>query len=253
MYGTLRHQDVPDVPIITLPGWLQSMAWLKTPRLLKPEIKAIANQLGSKETAIAYNLHYELSGLGCITAALPANDLDGYKFCRQLEWDVGFSPAFDFQQIQGVAHLAKVRHTAGFVGALSGHTQQWSIAMNYAPDIDVGVNIHAQPVAWLIRKAIARGKGYAETRDWLLKQRVIRAAYVTIVSHDQAAWLALGVEGGGPLRNFIVEEKKYPDTLMVGNEMAEIYTSPDDWENVCMDAYQAEPHAWILDRYAHEA
>jgi hypothetical protein len=245
MYGQLPLR-IPDIemPPIALPGWLNGFAWLRTPRALKRELRVLGDLLGNRNMAMTYNLHYELSGLGCVAAAIPNEATGTYIAYRQLEWDVGFAPHFQFEPLKG---NSEVRYTPGFVGALSGKTPSWHISMNYAPDSHIDINWMAQPVAWVIREALARGEGYAATRDWLLEQQVVRKAYVTLVGSHDACWINMD-----PRWSQVHMEVEYPETLVVGNDTDEIEFCSEEWEDVeGHGPFQAESaDAWVLDKYA---
>lgn len=242
MYGHLPS-EVPDTRLgpVSLPPGISGYAWLRTPLTLKKEIFCVGRKLGSQSLAMAYNLHYELHGIGCISAAIPSPSRKAYNAFRQLEWDVGFSPAFRFQPINNSG--ASVRYTPGYVGALSGRTREWHISMNAAASS--ALNYTALPVSWVLRRALARNRNYRDTVDWLLNRVVLRRAYVVLTSATAACWIVMD-----PFLSHLQAEVRYPDPLIVGNTEYALDRKPDSYSHRLTDApYCADEGAWVLDRY----
>lgn len=252
-YGHLP-MAIPDaeLPEITLPRWLTSFAWLRTPRELKSELDHIGALMGNRDQAMAYNLHYEITGMGCISAAIPDKRQKKYSAYRRLEWEVGFAPRFSCMPLFGTE--ACVRFTPGYVGALSGRTADWHISMNYAPD-SYDINYRGLPVSWILRHALAMGRSYQATINWLKKQTVVKRAFVLITGEKRAAWLTLDTSC-----SYIESEVEWPKELVVGNEYDEVWFDPDEWKGIKPQTwgdwkqdgnpYQAgSEDAWVLDQY----
>lgn len=193
---------------------------------------------------MAYNLHYEINGMACISAAIPNKRRGSYTAFRQLEWSVGFSPHFRFVPLRGGA---EVRYTPGCVGALSGRTKTWHISMNAAPSAaGFEINYRSLPVSWVLRQALARDEPYDDTVDWLLRQTVIRRAYALITCAHAACWIVMD-----PEISYVQQSAGYPDKLIVRNSEYEESATPREYSTKLSDApYQADDGAWVLDRYA---
>jgi len=243
-YGSLPA-EVPDIilPEIDIPDSLTALALLRAPFSLKKELLVIGKKLGSLSKAVAYNLHYELTGSGCISAAIPDEKKGRYVAFRRLEWTVGFEPRFAFYPL---TRRTKVRQTAGYVGALSGASSSWHISMNYSPSRP-GINVNALPVSWVIRHAIAKDRSYDATIAWLLKRQVVRGAYVTIVSKDRACCLHMDSR-----RSELLHEAEYPDVFVIGNDDYPCDIIPDDYNRHLSDVpYKSKPGDFTLDTYVH--
>ena len=249
MYGILQTKKIPkDVPAIKMPAWLATLGKLRTPKQLRREMQASVSATVSFNTVLTYNLHYEISGFGCQSAAVPREDGNGYKFCRRFEWDVGFEPAFSFAPLHGAEEPVRIRYTPGFVGALSGHVPgDWAIAMNFSPGYDAGgSNVSAMPAAWIIREMLASGYCYEDVRDWLLDKKCIKQAYIILVSQYSACWIVLD-----PSRSMMLKEVHFPEVLCVGNEVEQDEYDPTDWIGIGDKPYHADEGEWILDQYQH--
>ena len=246
-YGVLPVEVPNDLPAVdtSLIDQVRPLIWHLIPKPLKVEIKSIGDRIGSLSRALHWNLHYEILGGGCVAAAVPGND--GYVFHRRLEWDVGFTPAFRFVPLTPAGW---VRYTPGFVGALSGCTPGWDIAMNasdFEPIDPLGVR--GLPVAWVVREAIARGEDLEATVRWLCKQRVMRDGFVTLVGPLEAYWLLLSQDGGTTLLH-----KRYPRPLVVRNSMTEGTMDECGWAGASTAPYRAATaDAWVLDQYLKPA
>ena len=237
--------ELPPLPEVDTALIDPYVCWLRTltPAPLRSELRALATQLGSWSKAYFWNLHYEIFGGACVSAVLPGKS--GYVYHRRMEWDVGFTPRFDFREI---APGCVIRYTPGYVGALSGYTANWHIAMNAEPggeDIDI-VDAYGLPASWILRRAIARNRGFTETVDWLLKQRAVRGAFVLIASRTQAYWIDL--QKGWNTEVF--EQASFPDALVVGNSYEPAEMDDQGWVGKTDAPYQAESaDAWVLDQY----
>jgi len=219
--------------------------WPYIPDQLGNELSVIGEKLGSRALALYWNLYFEThdSDDECVSAAVPGKE--GYVFHRRLEWDMGYAPRFEFREI---APGRYVRHTPRFVGALSGYTPNWHIAMNGAPDpLSCGVSAltHRQPLAWILRRAIAEAKGFDATVDWLLRQKPMRGAFVLIVSKNQACWIDMESED-----TTIIHKAEYPEELVVVDDYKPRAMDNFGWDG-CTDApYKAtETRDWVLDQY----
>lgn len=230
-----------QLPAIVLPGWLKSWVWLRAPSRLYDEMHRISVGIGDLSTTIAYNLHYELSGLGCISAAVPGKT--GYSAYRRLEWCVGFSPAFSEQRLAGVGHRASVRYTPGFVGALSGATDEYHISMNYVPDQQKRVN-SSLPAAWLLRGVLASCRSYSAALTTLLASTVAAGVFITLVGHKKAAWLHID-----HTQATVVKTVRWPTRLVVGNEWEEGELPSRLPVRQISVAYKAKANAYVLDEY----
>lgn len=229
-----------DIPPLGLPGWLSAMVLSRTPARLRWEMRHVAGGV-SLDTVYAYNLHYELCGLGCITAAVPQRNR--YRFYRRLDWPVGFCPVFSFAALENTKLGTYVRYTPGFVGALSGCTSEWCVAMNMSPESHMGIRMAGRPMAWILREALARGENYQKTKHWLLQQEPIRQAFVVLVAPKQACWLLVG----GRV-TCVLKEVVYPQPLVVGNAMSESTLYAPEWRSVGMAPFQGSD-GFVLDRY----
>jgi len=225
-----------------LPRELADFSWLRIPKGLMPELVQLTKLVGSRSRTLEMNLDYELSGIGCVSAAVPSR-VGTYAAYRRLEWSVGYAPKFHFAQLgQGIG---KVRYTPGYVGALSGYTPEWHVSMNYSPTSHHGIDWYKQPASWVLREALARGMSYGKTKEWLLQQRVIREAYVTLVGKDKASWLIIG-----PFGAVVHKEVSYPTPLVVCNSEYEGWLDPTYWRAVTSAPYQAPSiYDFVLDRY----
>lgn len=244
-YGALPlAESLPaDVPPLTLSPWLVEIFANITPPRLLLEMSEMAGTV-PLNTVYAYNLHYELHGMGCITAAVPTRR-GSYRFCRRLDWLVGFNPVFRSVPLAGTVAGTRVRYTPGFVGALSGYTQEWGVAMNMSPRSFAGIELAGTPMAWILRRALARSKEYADTKRWLLRQVPIRPSFVILVAARKACWLQVGGDQTG-----VMKEVNYPTPLVVGNSMTETSLFLPEWQGVREEPFQST-NGFVLDRYTH--
>jgi hypothetical protein len=253
-YGTIRHlplpAEVPDIPQFNLAALFRAYIWWKTPWALDLEMNQIATASGrSKDLVLFYNLHYEISGGGCISAALPEER--GYLFHRQLHWHVGYQPWFMWTAL---TPTAVVRYTPGFVGALSGATTQWQIAMNAAPGLfdKRGPRYGGRPSAWILREALARGANFEQTMAWLLQQVPVRQTYVTLVADKRAVWIELNAHEPSRIKKLA----EWPTSVIVGNddeELARVGGNMPERLTIEDARFQGQPGSMHLDRYTVRA
>lgn len=215
--GVMHHdlsRAVDEIPQYSMANAAKQLPyWLNQAGDMGDELADVVERLGV-ERGLAFNLHYELAGGGCVSAAVPYRSQ--YRWYRKLEWSCGFAPQFEFKQLTGVNWAkAMVRHTPGYVGALSGFTDEWHVSMNMAPGF---WDPAGMPASWVLREAIASGRSFVNTQHWLLQQRVIRPVYLLLATRRHAVWLYLGAgKSGKATENQLLAQAQCPVPLIVGN------------------------------------
>ncbi len=243
-YGRFENTGivpVDEAPTIRAPTWARVWHKLRTPLSLRHELGGIGFAMGDISKALAYNLHYELSGGGCISAAIPGKKF--YIAYRRLEWAVGFSPVFRREKLQGVSHNAWVRRTPGYVGALSGGTDDYHISMNFSPEAHwCGFSL---PMSWRIRGVLATCPRYEDAINYFVGQenKVMVSAYVVIVGKKKAAWLDVAETSS------YIDGVEFPTPLVVGNDYEEEEMPDTITRRNSTKEYQAPAGAWVLDEY----
>lgn len=247
LYGYLPPEipaDIPEIDTCLIEEY-QSIIWPLIPQPMRSEMQIISDGVGGRAKALFWNLHYELFGMGCVSAALPGKE--GYLFHRRLEWDVGFTPEFRFRELKPGT---MIRYTPGYVGALSGYTPHWHISMNAEPemqDMNISDAVKGTPISWLLRSALAQGRSMQETQCWLMSKRAVRGAFVIMASRKEAVWMH--IRGGGH-ENKILAHRHFPEPLSVGNHYEEREMDELGWAECGCRSYRAENAGdWVLDQY----
>ena len=225
----------------------------RAPKVIWHELETVAAQVGSMELTLYYNLNYELFGLACLSGVLPDWTTGGYRFYRRLEWAVGYNPKFQFVHL---TPSTQVRHTPGFVGALSGGTKEWHLALNAAADYDTGGRNYRTglPIAWILRQAIAMDRDFDSTCHWLTQQESVCTAFVIIASREEARWIHIGPKGGFVHETALVCGYPYMHEDLIVKNVWELYDRRQvlaaDWEGIEYGPYQnASTEGWTLDKY----
>lgn len=215
--GAIQHDlgnAVDEIPHYAMANAVKQLPyWLNMAGGMRDELADVVERLGV-ERGLAFNLHYELAGGGCVSAAVPYRSQ--YRWYRKLEWSCGFAPRFEFKQLSEVSWAkCMVRHTPGYIGALSGYTDKWHVSMNMAPGF---WDPAGTPASWVLREAIALGQSFTDTQYWLLNQRVIRPVYLLLATRRHAVWLYLGAgKNGKGTENQLLAQAQCPVPLIVGN------------------------------------
>ena len=140
-----------------------------TPYTLRKEIKEIAKGYGvSNNQALAANLHYELMGCGCISAALPNPMERRYNVFRQLEWWIPDEVKSNLVEKGGIETM----QMDGSVGCYDGRNIKTDdiVAFNLPPNYHDSTNYFGVPASWLVRKYLQEGNIFS-----ILKGEIGRA------------------------------------------------------------------------------
>ncbi len=129
---------------------------------------------------------------------------------------------------------------------------RFKYSRNTGPDQNrVHCLISTYAPAWLMRRALAVGRGFHETFEWLMNQRAVRGSFMIMASSTEAVWMH--VRGGGQAKR-VLAHKMFPEPLVVGNIFNETKMDTCGWEGRGSGPCQAySPGDRVLDQYIRAA